>query len=520
MSKRFRLCNLNEPLLLPPSLQDWLPEDHLARFIADLVEHLNLERILADYEDPRGLAAYHPKMMVRLLLYGYCTGVRSSRKIEEKTHDDIAFRYLAANQHPDHDTIATFRRRHLQAFAELFNQALRMCDKVGLIKLGHVAIDGTKLKANASKHKAMSYERMNEKEKQLREQVEQLLAEAAKADADEDAKYGPGKRIDELPKELARRESRLKNIAGAKAELEQEAKEQAEAEKAAVEAKLEERRKKEQEQGRKMGGGAPQVPDPEQAKPKPKAQRNFTDKDSRIMKDGATKEFIQGYNAQAAVDSAAQIIVAAEITQQANDKQQLVPMVQAVEKNLGKKPEHVTADSGYFSEKAVTDEAVEGVDLLVAVSREKHGSGTEQGGEAAEKNHGQKPGDETADAGSYSAEAVNDAAVNGADPRVAVRGGKPGSGTEQGGKAAEQKPAKVPSAAETMRKKLNSADGKAIYKMRKAVVEPVFGQIKERRGLRSFLLRGLEKVSAEWKIICLTHNILKMFVAGVRQQTV
>ena len=396
---------------------------------------------------------------------------------------------MAANEHPDHDTISTFRQRHLAALAELFDQALRMCEKAGMVKLGHVAIDGTKLKANASKHKAMSYERMSEKNKQLREEVEQLLAEAAQADADEDAKYGPGKRIHELPKELARRENWLKKIVTAQGELEQEAKELAEAEKAAVEAKLEERRQKEQEQGKKMGGRAPQAPDPEQAKPKPKAQRNFTDMDSRIMKDGATKEFIQGYNAQAAVDSKAQIIVAAEITQQANDKQQLVPMVRAVVENLGKNPEHVTADTGYFSEKAVTDEAVKGVDLLVAVSREKHGSAAEQGG-------------------------------GGAEPDVAVSGEKHESGTEQGGKGAEEIPAKGPSVAETMRKKLNSAAGKAIYKYRKAVVEPVFGQIKERRGLRRFLLRGLEKVSAEWKIICLTHNILKMFVAGVRPQAV
>ena len=424
MSKRFRPCNLNEPLLMPVSLQDWLQENHLARFIADLAEHLNLEKILADYKDPRGKAAYDPKMMVRLLLYGYCTGVRSSRKIEDKTHDDIAFRYLAANEHPDHDTISTFRQRHLAALAELFDQALRMCEKAGMVKLGHVAIDGTKLKANASKHKAMSYERMSEKNKQLREEVEQLLAEAAQADADEDAKYGPGKRIHELPKELARRENWLKKIVTAQGELEQEAKELAEAEKAAVEAKLEERRQKEQEQGKKMGGRAPQAPDPEQAKPKPKAQRNFTDMDSRIMKDGATKEFIQGYNAQAAVDSEAQIIVAAEITQQANDKQQLVPMVRAVVENLGKKPEHVTADTGYFSEKAVTDEAVKGAEPDIAVSGEKHTSGT-----------------------------------------------------EQGGKGAEEIPPKGISAAEKMRKKLNSDAGKAIYKYRKAVVEPVFGQI-------------------------------------------
>ena len=197
-----------------------------------------------------------------------------------------------------------------------------------------------------------------------------------------------------------------------------------------------------------------------------------------------------------------------------------MPMLQAVEKNLGKKPEHVTLDAGYFSEKAVTDEAVEGVDLLVAVSREKHGSGAGDVGTAAEKNHGQKPWNETAEAGSFSAEAVKGAAVSGADLPVAVSCEKPGSGTEQGGKAAERSAARVPSAAETMRKKLNSAGGKAIYKMRKAVVEPVFGQIKERRGLRRFLLRGLEKVSAEWKIICLTHNLLKMFVAGVRPQAV
>ena len=440
----------------------------MARFVADLTDQLDLSKIYADYgrKDSRGQAAYHPVMMVRLMLYGYCVGTASSRKIELKTYDDVAFRFLAADLHPDHDSIASFRQRHLPHLAELFTQALQMCSKAGLIKLGHVAIDGTKLNANASKHKAMSYERMNEKEKQLREEVEKLLAEAAKTDADEDAKYGPGKRADELPKDLERRESRLRKIAAAKAELEQEARELAEAKKAEVEKKLEERRQKEQEQGHKMGGRPPQAPDPEQAKPEPKAQRNFTDAASRIMMDGASKGFIQAYNAQAAVDDKAQIIVAAEITQQANDKKQLVPMIQAVENNLGRKPEQVTADAGYFSEAAVTDPALKGVDLLVAVSREKHTITTEPGSPTAE------------------------------------------------GQSAEAR-----SATETMREKLKSSAGKAIYKLRKAVVEPVFGQIKERRGLRRFLLRGLEKVSAEWKLICLTHNVLKMFKAGVCLQT-
>src|ERR1017187_962088 len=241
------------------------------------------------------------------LLYGYCRGTVSSRKIERATYEDVAFRYLAADQHPDHDTIADFRPTHLQSLAGLFTQALGLCDKAGLIKLGHVAIDGTKLKANASQHKAMSYERMVEKEKQLREEVEKLLAQAAQTDAAEDARYGKGNRGDELPAELARRESRLKRITEAKAALEQEARERATVDKAAAEAKLEERRQ-EEAQGKKFGGRPPQVPDPEQATPEPKAQRNFTDPESRIMKDGATKSFVQAYNGQAAVDSHAQII--------------------------------------------------------------------------------------------------------------------------------------------------------------------------------------------------------------------
>jgi transposase len=483
MSKQFRTCSLDQPLLLPPSLQDWLPETHLARFIADVVEQLDLSQILAEYarRDGRGMAAYHPVMMVRVLLYGYCQGMVSSRKIERATYQDVAFRYLAADQHPDHDSIASFRQTHLQALAGLFLQALQLCEKAGLVKLGHVAIDGTKLKANASKHKAMSYDRMAEKAKQLQGEVEKLLAQAARADAEEDGEYGKGKQGAELPAELARRESRLKKIAAAKAALEQEARQRACLAKAAAEAKLEERRLQEEERGKKCGGRPPQVPDPEQSQPEPKAQRNFTDPDSRIMMDGATKSFTQAYNVQAAVDSHAQIIVAAALTQEANDKKQLLPMLEQVARNLGRKPEQASADAGYFSAAAVTDPQVTGIELLVPPDRQKHTVASETQPAVAD----------------IQAQAAAQAPSQSA-----------GAGTP---------PAK--SAAETMRDKLRTTAGRAVYKMRKAVVEPVFGQIKEVRGLRGFSMRGLEKVSAEWQIMCLTHNLLKLFRAELRPQT-
>jgi len=459
MSKRFRVCDLNQPLLLPPSLQDWLPEGHLARFVADLSEELDLSSIYVTYarKDGRGQAAYHPLLMVRLLIYAYCLGVMSSRRIERATYEDVAFRYLAADQHPDHDTVANFRQEHLASLAGLLAQALGLCQKAGLVKLGHVAIDGTKMKANASKHKAMSYERMGEAEKKLQAQVEQLLAEAARVDAEEDQQYGKGRRGDELPAELARRESRLQKIRVAKAELEREAKERAEQEKAAVEAQLEERRRREQQRGKRFGGRPPQVPDPEQARPDGTAQRNFTDPDSRIMKDGASQSFLQGYNAQAAVDAERQIIVAASLTQQSNDKQQLVPLLQLVQQTTGRWPETATADAGYFSQAQVTDEKVQAVSLLVPPDRQKHG-----------------------------AEAVAEETTTAAGAAVIAK----------------------------MRKKLQTPEGKAVYAMRKAVVEPVFGQIKGVRGIRGFLLRGLGKVEAEWKLICATHNILKLFRSG------
>jgi transposase len=465
MSKRFRNCDLNQGLLLPPSLEDWLPEGHLARFVAEVVETLDLSAIYAVYEagDGRGLAAYDPRMMARVLLYGYCRGVASSRRIERATYEDVAFRYLAADQHPDHDTIATFRMEQLANLSQLFVEVLRLCQRAGLVKLGHVALDGTKVKANASKHKAMSYERMGEAGKKLEAEVQALLEEAARVDAEEDGKYGKGKRGDELPGELARRETRLRKIREAKAALEREARERAEEAKARVEAQLKEREKKEEEQGRKMGGRAPQAPDPEEAKPEPKAQRNFTDPDSRIMKDGATKEFVQAYNAQAAVDSEAQVIVAAAVTQEANDKKQLVPMLEQVKVLVGSKPQQATADAGYFSEASVTDRRLEGIDLFVAPDKQKHGEA------------------------------------------VAVATGPPSPESS--------------SVAERMRHKLRTPEGRAVYKRRKAVVEPVFGQIKEQRGFRRFLLRGLGNVAAEWKLICATHNLLKLFRSGWSPQS-
>jgi transposase len=449
-----------QQLLLPPDLREWLPEGHLALFISDVVDELDLSEILGHYEsgDGRGRPPYHPLMMVKLLVYGYCIGKVSSRKLEQATHEDVGFRVLACNQHPDHDSIANFRQLHLPELAGLFVQVLKMCERAGLVKLGHVAIDGSKLRANASKHKAMSYERMGVKEQQLVAEVERLLKEAEETDAAEDKRYGKGVRGDELPAELARRESRLRKIREAKASLEAEAKEQAQAAAAAVEAKLAARKQREEETGKKTRGRAPQVVNVDEAKPEPKAQRNFTDPESRIMKDGATGSFEQSYNAQIAVDGQAQIIVAATLTQAANDKQQLVPVLAEVKTNVGRLPEKVTADSGYFSTAAVTSEVISTVDLYVTPDRSK------QTEEPAELPAASPPPFEL-------------------DQDVIAR----------------------------MREKLKTEHGRAVYKQRKMIVEPVFGQVKEVRGFRRFSFRGLQKNEAEWSLICLTHNLLKLF---------
>ncbi len=460
MSRIYLSYDPEQQLLMPPDLREWLPEGHLALFVSDVVDELDLSAILGHYEsgDGRGRPPYHPLMMVKLLVYGYCIGKVSSRKLEQATYEEVAFRVLACNQHPDHDSIANFRQLHLPELAGLFVQVLQMCERAGLVKLGHVAIDGSKLRANASKHKAMSYERMGVKEQQLVAEVERLLKEAEEADAAEDKRYGKGVRGDELPAELARRESRLRKIREAKASLEAEAKEKAQAAAAAVAAKLAERKQREEETGKKARGRAPEVVNVEEAKPEAKAQRNFTDPESRIMKDGATGSFEQSYNAQIAVDDRAQIIVAASLTQAANDKQQLVPVLAEVKTNVGRLPDKVTADAGYFSTSAVTSEVISSVDLYVTPDR---GQKTEQVEELTTES---SPPTEL-------------------DQDVVSR----------------------------MREKLKTEIGRAVYKQRKMIVEPVFGQVKEVRGFRRFSFRGLHKNEAEWSLICLTHNLLKLF---------
>lgn len=458
MAKGFLPWQVDQRLLLPPDMRTWLPEGHLALFLLDVVGELDLSAFMRAHadKDVRGRAGYHPAMMVALLLYAYCTGKPSSRRIERATYEDVAFRVIAGDQHPDHDCIADFRKRHLEALAGLFAQVLTLCQRAGLVKLGHVAIDGTKIKANASKHKAMSYERMSEAEKKLEAEIRSLLAEAERVDTEEDAKFGPGKHGDELPPELKRREDRLRKIREAKSELEREAKQAAEAKAAEAQAKLAERAKQEAETGKKVAGRAPACPDPNEALPKAKSQRNFTDPESRIMPDGANKgAFMQGYNAQIAVDSHSQIIVATLVTQAPNDAQQLVPMAEEIMKNVGGLAATTTADAGYFSKDNIEHPPLQGTDLLVPPERQKHGK----------------------------------------SPSVATS--DPTS-----------------SAAQRMRLKLSTPDAQAKYKQRKAIVEPVFGQIKEVRGLRRLLIRGFKAASAQFALISLTHNLLKLFRHG------
>jgi transposase len=456
MSKTFRPWKIDEPQFLPPAAQDFVAKDHLARFMVSLVtEELDLTEITASYLGEKGQPPFHPAMMTALLLYAYCCGVYSSRRIAKACRERVDFMSIVALDPPDFRTLCEFRKRHLKALSRLFVQVLKLCDKAGLVKLGHVAFDGTKIKANASKHKAMSYERMAARAAQLDAEVAKWFAAAEAADSKEDKIHGSDKQGDEMPEWVADKTRRAEKIRAAKAELEAEARATAEA-KAKAEAEAEEKRKTE---GRKKPGKPAAPPSPE---PAPKAQKNFTDPESRIMK--SKDGFVQAYNAQAAVDAQAQIIVAQDVTQSAVDCGQLLPMIDAVEKNLGRKPEQASADSGYCSEANL--EALESrhIDGYVATGRAKDA-------------------------------AKDEVAVEAIDVCAATN---------------LPQPAKPPTRVEAMRAKIKAGGHSSPYRLRKQLPEPVFGQIKQARGFRQFLMRGLEKVKAEWALICTVHNILKL----------
>jgi transposase len=430
MGKTYRPYLPDQEFLLPPNLRDWLPESHLAYFVSDVVDNLDLSAMDAVYgEEQRGQPPYDPRLMTKLLVYGYCVGVFSSRKIQQQLAENVAFRVLAAGNTPNFRTISDFRKLHLKSLEGLFEQVLKIALEAGAMKLGTVALDGTKVKANASKHKAMSHGRMCDKEQQLVAEVKELLAQAEATDAQEDAQYGSSRSGEELPVELERRETRLNKIREAKRALQQRAVDKAKAE------------------------GKPA----EQAVPADKDQFNFTDSESRIMM--GADGFVQGYNAQAAVEPVLQLIVGQTVTAAPNDKEQLLPMIEIIQEQSGQRPEAVLADSGYCSEqnleKMETAETDRKVDAYIATGKSKHGE------------H-RKP------------------CPRGPLPKGASRVAR-------------------------MKRKLQSKTGRAIYAAHKTLVEPVFGHIKQARGFRQFLLRGMEKVRGEWALVCATHNILKLY---------
>jgi len=369
VNKRFRVCDLNQPFLLAPSLQDWLPENHLARFVAEVANELDLSAIYSEYErsDGRGLSAYHPLLLTRLLLYGYSIGITSSRAIEKATYDNVAFRYLAADQHPDHDTIANFRRQHLERLASLFLQALRLCDKAGLVKLGNVALDGTKILANASTHRSVTHEQLRESEQYWKATIARLLVEAEKTDEREDQQLGRGQRGDALPEELAHAQSRLARIQQAKAELEKEAQQK-------LESATEPRKPGRPRKGEQSTPRDPQERDKEKKRRRrakrnaagPTRQYNFVDPDSRVMRDNGRKCFVQGYNAQIAVDTHQQVIVAAEVTQQVTDREQLLAMVDSIRESTQSTPQTVLADAGYWDTASLRELLRQGIQVLMS----------------------------------------------------------------------------------------------------------------------------------------------------------
>ena len=420
--KVFRAYDPRQVLLLPPDLCEWLPADHLARLIDDLVEGvLDLSAIYGSYKEARGAPPYHPKLLLKLLLYGYAVGIFSSRKLERAALELVPARFLSADQHPDHWTISEFRRRHLEAIDGLFKEVLKVCQQAKLVKLGHVALDGTKVKANASKHKAMSYGRMKQEEERLGRIVKGWLEEAERQDQEEDALYGPDRRGDELPEEFQRAETRLRKLREAKAELEREAK----------------------EKGRKP--------------PQDKDQRNFTDPDSRIMRN-ADKAFVQAYNCQLTVDdSPHKIALAAEVSNQAADNPHLLPMLVTTALNASEVPDRISADAGYCAETNLYVLDALDIDAYIALDKDQH-------------NRDLPP------------------------PR-----------------------GRIPKSAglrDRMRRKTRTKRGRQVYARRKHTVEPPFGFIKQGLGFRQFLLRGLGKVNAEWKLVVTAYNLRRLHASG------
>jgi transposase len=445
MSKYFRAWKIDEVQLLPASVTDYVSPDHLSRLIVSLVrEALDLSAIEGSYRSVVGQPPFDPRMMTALLLNAYTSGVYGSRRIARASRERADFMMIVAGDAPDFRTISEFRRRHLEALSGLFVQVLRLAEKAGLVKLGHVSLDGTKIKANASRHKAMSYGYMKKREAELKAEVDRWLAAAEAADREEDRLYGE-KRGDELPGWVADKQKRLAKIRQAKAELEAEAK-------AAAEAEMQARAAAEQQQtqGRRKTG----TPAAAKTEPDDKAQRNFTDPESRILKtrDG----FIQGYNGQAAVDGAHQIIVAQTLTDSSSDQGQLVPLLDGIRANLRRNPDEVSADAGYCSAANLRTIKRRRIEGYVATGRQKHGTRS----------------------------------------------------------ATTEKTAKPGSRVARMSAKLRRAGHRSRYRLRKQIVEPVFGQIKQARGFRQFLLRGISKVKAEWALICTAHNITKLATAA------
>ena len=446
MSKRYRAWNVDQPQLLPSSVQELIPEGHLAHFVRDLVrDSLDLSEIVGEYREERGYPPYHPVMMTALLLYSYSQGIRSSRAIARACEQRVDFMAVTAMQYPDFRTICLFRGRHQAALEGLFVQVLALCEEAGLVKLGHVALDGTKVHANASKHKAMSYGRMKQREQEYAALVAAWFEQAAAMDEAEDEAHGAKRRGDEMPEWVKSKQARLEKLREAKAALEAEAaQEHAAKMEAAASADDGDAPGGDAASGASGGVQAPEEP----PAPNDKAQRNFTDPESRIMK--THNGFEQAYNGQAIVDADSQVIVAYGLTNAANDKQQLIPMIERLLGNTGRLPEEFSADSGYCSQANLQYLEEAGIRGYVATGRQKHGSASATGSRESE---------------SYTA---------------------------------------------AMSRRLKQGGHRSRYRLPKQTVEPVFGEIKAARGLRQFLTRGLEKVRAEWGLECTAHNLLKL----------